>query len=45
MFVADKKALIKIIFGHCKKATRIEIVLRLNCNVDCQARNLIKLLN
>ena len=44
-FVADKKALMTIIFGHCDKATKTEITPGANYNVDCQAENLIEFLN
>ena len=43
-FVADKKALMTIIFGKCDKATKIEIALGATYNADHHAGNLIKFL-
>ena len=44
-FVADKKALITIIFGQCNKAIKTEIALREDYDKDCQAGNSIEFLN
>ena len=44
-FVADKKALMTIIFRQCNKATKTEISLGANYNAHRQAGNLIEFLN
>ena len=41
-FVADKKALITIIFGQCDEATKTEIAVGATYTAELQARNLIK---
>ena len=44
-FVANKKALITIIYGQCDKATKTEIALEANYKADHQAGRLIGFLN
>ena len=43
-FVANKKALMTIIYGQWNKARKIEIALGATYDVDCQDRNLIEFL-
>ena len=45
MFLADKKALIIIIFGQCNEATKTEIALGVTYPTDRQAVNLINFIN
>ena len=43
-FIANKKALMTIIYKQCNKATKTKIALGEIYNADCQAGNLIKFL-